>query len=123
MIRGVRGATTVEKNEEEHILECTRHLLLKMIEANDIKAEMVASAFISSTRDLTAAFPAKAIRESEDWRYVPVMCVQELEVEGSLKKCIRIMLHLNTAKKQSDIIHVYLNGAQILRPDLPKAEN
>ncbi|WP_433742845.1 chorismate mutase [Falsibacillus pallidus] len=123
MIRGVRGATTVEKNEEEHILECTRHLLQKMIEANEIEAEMVASAFISSTSDLTAAFPAKAIRESEDWRCVPVMCVQELEVEGSLKRCIRIMIHLNTSKKQSDIVHVYLNEAKILRPDLPKVEN
>ncbi|WP_409301377.1 chorismate mutase [Peribacillus sp. SCS-155] len=118
MIRGVRGATTVEKNEEAEIVSATRILLSSIIAENEIIPEQVASVFISVTEDLTSVFPAKALREIEGWTHVPVMCMREIPVPGSLAGCIRIMLHLNTDKSQIDIQHVYQERAVVLRPDL-----
>src|SRR5579875_3535103 len=118
MIRGVRGATTVSSNTEEAIIAAAEELLAKMIEVNDIQPDSVASVFISTTEDLNAAFPAKALRKFDGWTYVPVMCMREIPVPGSLKSCIRVMLHVNTNLSQEEIIHVYLNDAIVLRPDL-----
>ncbi|MFS0781386.1 chorismate mutase [Bacillus sp. 1P06AnD] len=120
MTRGVRGATTVEEDKEQVIVRQTEDLLRELIGQNGIEAEHVCSVIISATSDLTAAFPAKALRNIDGWTYVPVMCVREIEVPGSLEKCIRIMLHWNTEKSQQDINHVYLNRAVSLRPDLIK---
>ncbi len=118
MIRGVRGATTVQNNTEKEIIVATEELFAKMSELNQIKSEDVASVFISTTEDIDAVFPAKALRKFDEWKYVPVMCMREIPVVNSLKKCIRVMLHLNTDKAQSEIVHVYLNEAHVLRPDL-----
>lgn len=120
MIRGVRGATTVENNNETEIVDATEELLKEIIINNEINPEYVASIFISVTDDITADFPAKAVRRFEGWSYVPVMCMREVPVPNALKLCIRIMIHLNTAKSQKEIQHVYLKGATILRPDLIK---
>ncbi len=121
MIRGVRGATTVEQNDEALILSATEELLAKMFEMNRIKPEAVASVLISATDDVNAVFPAKALRRFPGWTYVPVMCMQEMHVPESLNYCIRVMVHLNTDKTQEEIIHVYLKEAQSLRPDLNEA--
>ncbi|MEH7331377.1 chorismate mutase [Neobacillus drentensis] len=118
MFRGVRGATTVTANTEEVIVTATEELLAKIIEVNQIQPDTVASIFISTTEDVTAAFPAKALRKFEGWTYVPVMCMREIPVPNSLKMCIRIMMHVNTNQNQKDIFHVYLNEAKVLRPDL-----
>lgn len=118
MTRGVRGATTVNNNEEQEIINQTEELLREMINRNDINPESVCSVIISVTEELTATFPAKALRKVEGWTYVPVMCFREIPVEKALEKCIRIMLHWNTDKGQRDIEHVYLQGATVLRPDL-----
>jgi chorismate mutase len=118
MIRGVRGATTVGENSEGDILSATEELVTKMIEENHILPESVASVFISTTEDINATFPAKVLRKFEGWTYVPVMCMQELQVPNSLTMCIRIMMHFNTEKSQKEIFHVYLRGAKVLRPDL-----
>jgi chorismate mutase len=120
VIRGVRGATTVENDNETEIVNVTERLLEEMIRINKINPEHVASIFISVTDDITADFPAKAVRRFEGWSYVPVMCMREVPVPNALKLCIRIMIHLNTTKSQKDIQHVYLEGAKILRPDLLK---
>ncbi|WP_445492204.1 chorismate mutase [Niallia sp. 03133] len=120
MIRGVRGAITVEQNEEQTILQATEQLVKEMIILNDIQAENVASAFVSVTDDITAAFPAKVIRLQEGWSYVPVMCMKEMDVPFSLEKCIRVMFHVNTDVSQKEIKHVYLEKAIQLRPDLKK---
>lgn len=122
MIRGVRGATTVEKNEEQDIIKATEQLLAVMIAENGIDPEKVASVFISVTDDLNSAFPAKALRKFEGWTYVPVMCMKEIPVPDSLKFCIRVMLHLNTENAQQDIQHAYLEKAVALRPDLKDNE-
>lgn len=118
MIRGVRGATTVNENDEREIIAATETLIRKMIEENSIEADMVASVFISVTDDITAVFPAKAMRLIDGWKYVPVMCMREIPVTSSLKKCIRVMMHVNTTIPQKDICHIYLEEAIKLRPDL-----
>lgn len=120
MIRGVRGAITIEEDKEQEILDATERLLREMIKQNDIEPDKVASVFISATEDIVSAFPARALRKIEGWTYVPVMCMREIPVVSSLKKCIRIMLHLNTDKSQQEIKHVYLEKATVLRPDLNK---
>lgn len=118
MIRGIRGATTVENNDETEILSATSTLLTELIKSNNIDPEYVASVFISVTEEIDAVFPAKALRSFVDWKYVPVTCMKEIPVKNSLTKCIRIMLHLNTSKSQAEIQHVYLDRATSLRPDL-----
>lgn len=118
MIRGIRGATTVKQNCETEIMIETEKLLRKMIKENNIEPDQVASVFISATDDITAAFPAKALRLLEGWTFVPVMCMNEIPVPNSLANCIRIMMHVNTDKAQNEIVHVYLAGAEVLRPDL-----
>ncbi len=118
MIRGVRGATTASQNTEEAIISVTEELLAKLIEGNEIKPEIVASVFISTTEDINAAFPARALRKFPGWTYVPVMCMREMPVDNSLQMCIRVMLHVNTDQTQQEIKHVYLNKAKVLRPDL-----
>ncbi|WP_342432129.1 chorismate mutase [Neobacillus sp. FSL H8-0543] len=118
MIRGMRGATTASQNTEETIISATEELLAKLIEVNEVKPELVASVFISTTEDISAAFPARALRKFPGWTYVPVMCMREMPVDNSLQMCIRVMLHVNTEQTQQEIKHVYLNKAKVLRPDL-----
>lgn len=123
MSRGVRGATTVLENTEGDMVEQTRVLVEDMIKQNNIQAEDVSHVFISVTKDLNATFPAKALRKIPGWKYVPVMCMAEIEVPNSLEKCIRIMMVVNTAKSQKDIKHIYHNDAIQLRPDLIEGDN
>ncbi len=116
---GVRGATTCEENSSESILKASRELLALMIRQNGIQAEEVASAIFSTTRDLDAEFPALAARQL-GWWDVALMCVNELDVPGSLRRCIRILLHWNTDKPADKIVHVYIKEAVKLRPDRSK---
>jgi chorismate mutase len=117
--RGVRGATTVEANDRDQILIATRQLLALMIRRNDILPTDVASAIFTTTPDLNAEFPALAARQL-GWLEVPLLCGHEIQVPGSLSRCIRVMVHWNTEKTQSEIRHTYVHGAQALRPDLQK---
>lgn len=115
--RGVRGATTVESNSRDAILEATRKLLALMIRFNDIRSDDVASAIFTVTKDLDAEFPALAARQL-GWLDVPLLCTYEISVPGSLPHCVRILIHWNTDRSQQEITHVYTEGAQKLRPDL-----
>ncbi|MBO8162998.1 MAG: chorismate mutase [Brevibacillus sp.] len=118
MVRGIRGATTVDRNEAEEIIAATRELLTEMVRRNQVAAEEIASVFITTTDDLDAAFPARAARSFADWTYVPLMCAREIPVPGSLPRCIRVMMHVNTSRSQREIEHVFLREAVRLRPDL-----
>ena len=114
--RGVRGATTVDANTSEEILEATRQLLALMVRQNGIQPEDVASAVFTVTKDLDAEFPALAARQL-GWLDVALTCGYELSVPGALGRCIRILLHWNTDKPADRIVHVYLKDAARLRPD------
>ncbi len=114
--RGIRGATTAEDNTKEAILEATRELLYIIIRVNKISPEDVASAHFTTTVDLTATYPALAARQL-GWYDAALICGHEMQVPGSLGKCIRVLIHWNTTRKIDEIIHVYLKEAKSLRPD------
>ncbi len=114
MCRGIRGATTAEDNTKEAILINTKELLQKLIKANDIKVEDVASAFFTTTRDLNAEFPAVAARQL-GWNNVALICGHEMDVPGALKRVIRILILLNTDKTNEQLVNVYLKEAVNLR--------
>jgi chorismate mutase len=118
--RGIRGATTVESNTREAILACTRELLSEMVRLNGVVTDDVASAYFTTTPDLDAEFPAVAARDF-GWNHVALMCGHEMDVPGSLRMCLRVLLHVNTDRAQNKICHVYLRGASVLRPDLAPA--
>jgi chorismate mutase len=117
--RGVRGATTIARNDREEILTATRQLLALMIRRNGIDPKDVGSALFSTTPDIDAEFPALAARQL-GWLDVPLLCGHEMTVPGSLPLCIRVMVHWNTNKPQNEIEHVYIRDANRLRPDLSK---
>ena len=114
--RGIRGATTIERNDREEMLAATTELLELLIERNDLHAEDIASAIFTVTEDLDAEFPALAARLLLGWTDVALMCMREIPVPGSLDMCIRILLHVNTDRSASEIHHVYIRGAVNLRP-------
>lgn len=117
LCRGIRGAITVDANTSQAVLDATAELLTAMIEANSIRPEDVASVIFTATPDLNAEFPALAAR-CLGWNDVALLCGQEMAVPGSLAMCLRVLLHVNTDKSAEEIAHVYLRGAQALRPDL-----
>lgn len=114
--RGVRGATTCAEDSEEAILAATRELLYTMIRANGIRPDDVASAHFTTTVDLRATYPALAARQL-GWFDVALLCGHEMDVPGSLQRCIRILIHWNTTRHPTEIKHVYLHEAKSLRPD------
>ncbi len=115
--RGIRGAITVSANTREEILDASQELLLALVLANGIQKDDVACAILTTTPDLNAEFPALAARRI-GWTETALLCGHEMEVPGSLNKCIRILIMLNTEKAAKDMVHVYLRGAEILRPDV-----
>ncbi len=112
--RGIRGATTVSENTRESILQGTSELLDKMIKANQLEADEAACAFFTTTADLNAEFPALAARQM-GWTNTALMCGHEMNVPGSLQKCIRILILYNTEKSADEIEHIYIRGAKNLR--------
>jgi chorismate mutase len=117
-VRGIRGATTVEVDQEEAVLRATGELLQALLEANPgMQQQDIASAWFTATDDLHAAFPARAARQL-GWTETALMCAQEMRVQGGLERCIRVLLHWNTEVGQGQVRHVYLHDARNLRPDL-----
>ncbi len=121
MVRGIRGAITVEQDTPEEILAATRRLLEAILERNNIRdpAELAALIF-TVTEDLSSAFPAEAARQLGMNR-VPLLSAREVPVPGSLPRVIRILALWNTDAPPEAIRHVYLGEAQRLRPDLDSA--
>lgn len=114
--RGIRGATTATENTREAILEATRELLQQLIAANEIEPDDIASAIFTTTPDLNAEFPAVAARES-GWLDTALLCGHEMNVPGSLQRCIRVLVHWNTTRRADEIVHVYIRDARGLRPE------
>lgn len=119
LVRAVRGAITVEQNTKEEILTSTEELLREIVKRNNLDNDNIISAVFTMTNDLNAAFPAVAARQL-GWTDISLMCTNEINVPGSLQKCIRVLIHFNTDKSNKDIKHVYLREAEKLRPDLCK---
>ena len=114
--RGIRGATTVDNNDREEILEATTELLRLMVLENNVLVEDIASASFTLTDDLDAVFPALAARQI-GWKEVPLICMREIPVPNSLGKCIRVLLLVNTTRRSSEIQHIYMRKAISLRPE------
>ncbi|WP_214629877.1 chorismate mutase [Paenibacillus agaridevorans] len=121
-VRGIRGAVTVEANEAGLISEATLTMVREIMSSNDIDPADICSVLITVTQDLDDSFPAQAVRQLPGWELVPLMCALEVPVKGSLERCVRLMVLVNTEKSQKEIHHVYLGGAQALRPDLAKSK-
>ncbi|HEV8469657.1 MAG TPA: chorismate mutase [Candidatus Limnocylindria bacterium] len=122
-VRGIRGATTVTKNEERVIYAATLELLETIVKLNGVRPEDVGYVWFTVTDDLNASFPADAARAGLGWANVPLICGREIPVPGALEKCIRVLVAWNTAKMQPEVRHAFLHGARVLRPawavDLP----
>lgn len=122
MLRGVRGATTVEANDKEQISRRTAELIAAMAAENGIVSDDIGAVIFSSTPDLDAAFPAAAAR-TMGWSEVPLFGTQEIANPDAVARCIRVLILWNTAKGQKEIRHVYLHGATVLRQDLARHPN
>ena len=103
-------------------MDATEELLLAMTSANGIDSEDLAAVYFTATSDLNANFPAAAARERLDWRFVPLINSVEIDVPGSMPKCIRVLMFWNTTKSQRDITHIYLKDAVKLRADIADAQ-
>ena len=113
-VRGIRGATTADTNSQEAILEATKELLGRLVEANDIEVDDVAAAYFTATADLDAEFPPVAARQI-GWTGTALLTAREMNVAGDAERCIRVLLLVNTDKSLEEIEFVYLKGASKLR--------
>lgn len=118
-VRGIRGAITVDRDEPALVLDATEKLLRAIVSQNALCIDEIASALFTVTPDLTSEFPAAAARRM-GWTLVPLLNFTEIGVPGGLARCIRVLLHVNTDKRSDQIVHVYLDGAHVLRPDLKR---
>ena len=118
-LRALRGATTLDADTEEQVIERTATLLTTMMDRNGVsKADLVSIVF-TATEDIHAEFPAAAARKI-GMGDVPLLCARELQIMGAVGLCIRVMMHLYTEKEPTQLRHVYLEGAVGLRDDLPE---
>jgi len=117
-IRALRGATTIDVDEPGHITERVAALLERILERNEVDKDDLVSILFTATDDIHSMFPAAAARTIV-LGDVPLMCARELDVLGGTPLCIRVLVHLATAKPRSALHHVYLEGATGLRDDLP----
>lgn len=122
-VRGIRGATTVEHDGADAIAEATDELLRELIRLNELDPADIAGIWFTTTRDLSAEFPAIAARRL-GWVDVPLLCGHEMDVDAanprSIAKCIRVMIQLNTDRPQAAMNHVYLRRAREIRADLDR---
>lgn len=115
-VRGIRGATTVSTDAREEVLAATRELLESIVSANEIVVSDIASVIFTVTPDLRSEYPARAARDL-GWDEVALLGATEMDVPGSLNRCIRVLLHVNTDRPASTLKHIYLHEARALRPD------
>jgi chorismate mutase len=112
--RGIRGATTAEYNTKESILEASKELLQEIVAVNDINIDSITCVIFTTTPDLNSAFPAASARNL-GWDNTALLCAHEIDVQGSMPMCIRVLVLFNTEKQASEIQFVYLKGKEILR--------
>ncbi len=115
-VRGIRGATAVKVDSDDAVLAATRELLEKIVAANGVAVDDIASIIFTVTPDLKSEYPARAARLL-GWTEVALLGATEMDVAAGLKRCIRVLLHVNTDLPASQIKHIYLYEARALRPD------
>ncbi|MCC5948388.1 MAG: chorismate mutase [Nitriliruptoraceae bacterium] len=118
-VRALRGATTLEVDERAHLFERTQELIATLFERNGLVEDDLVSILFTATDDLRCAFPAEAAREA-GITHVPLMCARELDIDGAMARCVRVLVHAYTAATPTQLRHVYLHGARQLRTDLPE---
>ena len=117
-VRALRGATTIDRDAAEQVTERVTALLSELFERNDLHHDDLISVIFTATPDVHSMFPATAGR-AFGLGDVPLLCAQELDIKGAKPLCIRVLMHVNTALARDELRHVYLEGAQSLRDDLP----
>lgn len=118
-VRAVRGATQLDEDVREHLLERVAEMVTDVMEANSLEVDDFISVVFTATSDLHSEFPAYAARRL-GFGDVPLICARELEIDGSMPRVVRMMAHVETDLPRADITHVYLHGAAALRRDLTR---
>jgi chorismate mutase len=116
----LRGATSVERNDAQQIIDATSELMRAIMQRNELAVEQVVSCIFTVTEDLDAEFPAVAAR-AVGFEHVPLLCAREIPVPGSLARIIRVLIHYHAAEGHASA-HVYLGEARALRTDLSAAQ-
>lgn len=117
--RGIRGAITIDSNTIEDVKSATIELLSELKKRNNYNEEDISNVVFTLTDDIDCVYPAKIAREEfPEWKYIPMVCFNELKIQNSLRMCLRVLITLNTNLEQKDMKHVYLKGAEKLRQDL-----
>ena len=117
-VRALRGATTIDVDEPDHIRDRVLDLLDTLMARNDVDHDDLISILFTATEDVVSTFPATAAR-ARGLGDVPLICARELSIEGGTPMCIRVLVHLTTERSRDQLHHVYLEGARGLRDDLP----
>jgi chorismate mutase len=118
-VRALRGATTLDQDEREHLVQRTQELIAAVFTRNDLTEDDLISIVFTATDDVHSAYPAEAAREA-GITHVPLLCARELEIDGGIARCIRILVHAYTDRTATELRHVYLHDARQLRTDLPE---
>jgi chorismate mutase len=118
-VRAVRGATQLEEDVREHLLERVAEMVVGVMKANGLDVDDFISVVFTATSDLVSEFPAYAARRL-GFGEVPLICARELEVDGSMPRVVRMLAHVESDLPRADITHVYLHGAASLRRDLTR---
>ncbi len=118
-VRAVRGATQLEEDVREHLLERVAEMVLDVMRSNALEVDDFISVVFTATSDLHSEFPAYAARRL-GFGEVPLICARELEIEGSMPRVVRMLAHVDTELARSEVTHVYLHGAAALRRDLTR---
>lgn len=121
-VRAIRGATQLEEDVRDHMLERVAEMVTDVMEANGLEVDDFISVIFTATSDLVSEFPAYAARRL-GFGEIPLICARELEIDGSMPRCVRMMAHVETDLPRADIIHVYLHGAAALRSDLTRVRS
>lgn len=118
-VRAIRGATTLAEDTRDEVLGRTQELLREVFRRNELEQDDVVSIVLTATDDISSAYPAEAARQA-GFNLVPLLCARELEIDGGIPLCIRVLLHVHTARSPQELRHVYLHDARQLRTDLPE---
>lgn len=117
-VLALRGAITLERDERDHLLDRVERLLTEMMGRNELTHDDIISILFTATDDVHSVFPAVAARRM-GLGDVPLICARELDIDGGMPLCVRVLMHITTERRREDLRHVYLEQARALRDDLP----